>query len=419
MSINEIYSKSFLVGGAVRDRLMGRKAHDCDWVVVNTTVEEMIAAGFSQVGAHFPVFLHPETGDEYALARVERKSGSGYTGFTVSTTGVTLAEDLQRRDLTINAIAMSDDGTYFDPYRGIDDLRNKVLRHVSDAFDEDPLRILRVARFAAKFPSFGIDPSTVEKCKTLGKSAEFAQISQERIGQELIKVLLCDQPSRFFYALDLMECLDVHFPEIAALKGQTQPEKWHPEGDAFVHTMEVLDRASEGTQNTVVRFCALVHDLGKGLTPKELLPSHFGHEQAGVPLTEAICDRMALGSAYKSFGMAATALHGLVHVQDKLNPKTFVKIYEQWGRNLAALLTVAEVAMYDAKGRGPYNALVPYDQKHWKEIFLDLSMIKASTVLPLEELQDGKFSPERIKAEIYKARVARVKEVRNNVQQET
>ena len=409
----------YLVGGAVRDQMMGLKAHDHDYVVVGSSVEEMLAEGYTQVGASFPVFLHPETGDEYALARTERKNGSGYTGFEVETTGVTLKDDLARRDLTINAIAMDDaDGNIHDPFNGLTDLEDKVLRHVTDAFKEDPLRILRVARFAAKLKGFTIHPDTVAMCKELGQTQEFKDISAERVGMELMKVLeTSSKPSTFFYALDLFECLDVHFPEIAALRGQTQPEKWHPEGDAFVHTMEVLDRAAEGTTSVLTRYSALVHDLGKGLTPKEKLPAHHGHELAGVPVVRQMSDRLSLGTVMREFGAVAAALHGLCHNVRTLKYSTIVKIYEEWGRNVTALQQVGEVAKYDSMGRGPYNALKPYDNEgYWNDIFDVVSNMKARDVLPIIGLKEGIYTPEYIQTTLRDGRIKAVERYRKEVE---
>ena len=286
--------KIYLVGGAVRDQLLNLPVKDRDWVVVGATPETLLQQGYQQVGKDFPVFLHPDTHEEYALARTERKSGSGYTGFTCyAAPDVTLEDDLQRRDLTINAIAYSAKGEYIDPYHGIDDIHAKLLRHVSDAFSEDPLRVLRVARFAARFAPLGftIAPETMSLMQEMTNSGELNALTAERVWKETEKALHSQAPQVYFEILHQCGALKILFPEINALFGVPAPKKWHPEIDTGIHTMMVLAMASRLTDDIAVRFSALCHDLGKGVTPVENWPHHHGHGPAGVPLVEALCQR--------------------------------------------------------------------------------------------------------------------------------
>ena len=287
--------KIYLVGGAVRDSLLKLPVKDRDYLVVGATQEQMLAKGFHRVGKDFPVFLHPETQQEYALARTERKTGSGYGGFTChASPDVTLEQDLLRRDLTINAIAQDDDGKLYDPYGGVDDLNNKVLRHVSDAFIEDPLRVLRVARFAARFHAqgFTIADETLTMMANISQSGELEALTAERVFQELDKALSTDNPHIFIDVLEQCGALKVLFPEIHALFGVPQPAKWHPEIDTGIHTLMVLEQAAKLTKDNSVRFAALVHDLGKALSPKEHLPKHHGHGQQGLVPIKALCARI-------------------------------------------------------------------------------------------------------------------------------
>ncbi|MDU3996771.1 MAG: multifunctional CCA addition/repair protein [Escherichia coli] len=291
--------KIYLVGGAVRDALLGLPVKDRDWVVVGSTPQEMLDAGYQQVGRDFPVFLHPQTHEEYALARTERKSGSGYTGFTCyAAPDVTLEDDLKRRDLTINALAQDDNGEIIDPYNGLGDLQNRLLRHVSPAFGEDPLRVLRVARFAARYAHLGfrIADETLALMREMTHAGELEHLTPERVWKETESALTTRNPQVFFQVLRDCGALRVLFPEIDALFGVPAPARWHPEIDTGIHTLMTLSMAAMLSPQVDVRFATLCHDLGKGLTPPELWPRHHGHGPAGVKLVEQLCQRLRFDS---------------------------------------------------------------------------------------------------------------------------
>ncbi|MBI5783518.1 MAG: multifunctional CCA addition/repair protein [Gammaproteobacteria bacterium] len=323
--------KTYLVGGAVRDKLLGLPVQDRDYVVVGSTPDEMVAKGFKPVGADFPVFLHPETREEYALARTERKSGHGYKGFKVyAAPDVTLEDDLRRRDVTINAMAEDEQGQLIDPFKGAEDLRNGVLRHVSDAFAEDPVRILRVARFAARFAKWGfhVAHGTNQLMRRMVESGEVDHLVAERVWQELERALSEDQPSRFFEVLRGCGALVRLFPEIDALFGVPQPEKHHPEVDTGVHIMLVLDAAAKLSADTRVRFAALMHDLGKGNTPKEEWPQHIGHEERGVELVKDFCRRFRVPNEHRDLAVLAARYHAHCHRIAELRAATMVDTLE-------------------------------------------------------------------------------------------
>lgn len=319
--------KAYLVGGAVRDKLLGLPVRDRDHVVVGATPEEMVARGFRPVGADFPVFLHPETKEEYALARTERKSGHGYKGFTVySAPDVTLEDDLRRRDLTINAMAEDEDGTLVDPFGGANDLRDGVLRHVSPAFAEDPVRVLRVARFAARFATwnFHVAHATNALMKTLVANGEVDHLVPERVWAETESALNEPVPSRYFVVLRRCDALARVFPEIDALFGVPQPEKHHPEVDTGTHVMMVLDAAAKLSADARVRFAALVHDLGKGSTPASAWPAHHGHEQRGVGIVRRLCERLRVPNDYRDLGVLVAEYHAHCHRVAELRPATLL-----------------------------------------------------------------------------------------------
>jgi len=326
-------TKTYLVGGAVRDALLGLQVAERDWVVVGSTAEEMLNRGFKQVGASFPVFLHPKDGEEYALARTEKKQGHGYHGFKVDFhPGVTLEEDLQRRDLTINAIARDEDGNLVDPYGGQRDLEQKVLRHVSDAFVEDPLRVLRVARFAARFACLGfrVHESTLALMREITLSGELQHLAAERIWREIERAMMMDRPSEFVSVLRECGALDDLLPEVSALFGVPQPEKYHPEIDTGVHLLMALDQAaklSKGSANVV--FAVLLHDLGKGLTPQKYWPSHRGHEAAGVPLVDAVCKRLKVPNALHDLARKVCERHLDCHRIIEARPETVMRLLER------------------------------------------------------------------------------------------
>lgn len=306
--------KTYLVGGAVRDALLGITGADRDWVVVGSTPEAMVALGFTPVGKDFPVFLHPQTHEEYALARTERKTAPGYKGFVVhASPEVTLEEDLARRDLTINAMAQADDGSVVDPFGGQRDLQNKVLRHVTDAFREDPVRILRVARLAARYPDFSVAPQTMALMQDMVRAGEVNALVSERVWQELAKGLMAKQPSRLLQVLRECGALHVLLPEADRLYGVAQPPEHHPEIDTGVHLEMVLDETARVNAPLEVRFAALCHDLGKGTTDKALLPRHIGHEQRSVKLLRALCERLRVPVPCRELAEVVAREHGHVH----------------------------------------------------------------------------------------------------------
>ena len=320
--MDKLKGRVFIVGGAVRDMLLGLEPKDVDYVVVNSSEREMLELGFEKVGADFPVFLHPETKDEYALARAERKVGNGYHGFEVETDGVTLEDDLSRRDITINAMAMDPaTGEIIDPFNGRADLENGIIRHVSDAFVEDPVRVLRVARFAARY-GFTVHPDTLKLMHELKEELKY--LTAERVLLELKKTLKESTPSIFFRVLKEADVLDVVFPEIHALVDKTQPVNFHPEGDAFEHTMIVLDRGS----NQFEKFLFLCHDLGKGVTPVEKLPNHYDHDKAGVSVVEKFCDRIRVERKWKEAAKLLTLYHMKLNKAHEMRPSKLMNIVE-------------------------------------------------------------------------------------------
>lgn len=348
--------QKYLVGGAVRDRLLGLPVTDRDWVVVGATPDALLAQGYQQAGRDFPVFLHPTTHEEYALARTERKTGSGYTGFdTRFTPEVTLEEDLQRRDLTINAMAQDAEGMIIDPWHGQQDLAQRLLRHVSAAFVEDPLRVLRVARFAARFAplGFSIADETLTLMQQITQSGELAYLTHERVWKETEKALSSDSPSTYFSVLRQCGALAVLFPELDALFGVPAPVKWHPEIDTGVHSLMSLDMATQLTDDPALRFSALFHDVGKGLTPAELWPSHPGHGAAGVPLIEALCQRLKVPNHYRDIARLVTEFHDIVHSVEKYPAERLVSLFDQldaW-RKPERVAQLALVSEADVRGR--------------------------------------------------------------------
>ena len=322
--------KVYLVGGAVRDELLGRPAGDRDWVVVGATPIEMLDAGFVPVGRDFPVFLHPQTHEEYALARTERKTAPGYTGFVVhAAPEVTLEDDLLRRDLTINAIAKDESGTLIDPHGGRADLEARVMRHVSPAFAEDPVRILRVARFAARFANFTVAPETLALMREMVAAGEVDALVAERVWQELARGLMEATPSRMFTVLRECGALARLLPEVEALWGVPQRADYHPEIDTGVHVMMVIDMAARLAAPLPARFAALTHDLGKAKTPAEILPRHHGHETKSVALVEALCERLRVPIECRDVARLAARFHGDMHRVEELRANTGLTILER------------------------------------------------------------------------------------------
>jgi tRNA nucleotidyltransferase (CCA-adding enzyme) len=385
--------KALLVGGAVRDRLLGRAPGERDFVVLGETPESMLAAGFRPVGRDFPVFLHPETGEEYALARTERKSGRGHTGFVFhADPSVTLEEDLRRRDLTVNAMAEDAEGRLIDPWGGRADLEARLLRHVSPAFVEDPLRVLRVARFAAELASWGfrVAPETTALMRAIAASGELSTLSGERVWRELARALAAPRPSRFLQVLREAGALAAVLPEVDALYGVPQVPEYHPEIDTGDHLERVLDQAARlAPGDTVVGFACLVHDLGKGVTPAELLPRHPGHERTGLPRVEALAARVRAPREHLELGRLVCAEHLNVHRALELRPGTLVDLLERLDafrrpERFAQALLACEA---DRRGRlGREHE--PYPQRDWLQRCLEAASAVDAGALAAE-LRDG------------------------------
>ena len=367
--------KTYLVGGAVRDQLLNIKSKDRDWVVVGSTSDEMLQQGFKQVGADFPVFLHPKSQEEYALARTERKQGHGYQGFTVHfSEDVTLEEDLIRRDLTINAMAKDEAGNIVDPFMGQQDLTNKVLRHVSPAFQEDPLRVLRVARFTARFHHLGftIAPETLSLMQDISNSGELAHLTAERVWVETERALTEKSPWVFFEVLKDCHALKTCYPELDTLFGVPQPPKHHPEIDTGLHSIMVLKQASLLSADPAVRFSALMHDLGKGLTPKENWPKHIKHEVLGLPLINKMCDRLRIPNRFRELTLKVAQFHTHAHKAFELKASTLWKLFKQTDalRKPERFDEILLACMADSQGRTGFEER-PYPQAAYlKDMFL-------------------------------------------------
>ena len=346
--------KTYLVGGAVRDGLLGITGADRDWVVVGSTPQAMLALGFTPVGKDFPVFLHPQTHEEYALARTERKTAPGYKGFVVhASPEVTLEEDLARRDLSINAIAQADDGTLIDPFGGQLDVQHKVLRHVTDAFREDPVRILRVARLAARYPDFSVAPATMTLMQDMVAAGEVDALVSERVWQELAKGLMAAQPSRMLQVLRDCGALQILLPEVARLYGVPQPVEHHPEVDTGVHLEMVLDQCARMNMPLEVRFAALCHDLGKGNTHPSALPRHIGHEGRSVKLLRAVCERLRVPQHCKELAEVVAREHGHIHGCLRLSAESVLRLLVRCDalRRPERFSQVLQACECDARGR--------------------------------------------------------------------
>ncbi|MFV5191136.1 MULTISPECIES: multifunctional CCA addition/repair protein [Acinetobacter] len=346
----------YLVGGAVRDHLLGHPYHEKDYVVVGATPEQLLAEGYQPVGKDFPVFLHPKTKEEYALARTERKSGVGYHGFQFFTdTSVKLEDDLVRRDLTINAMAMDENGTVYDPYGGQQDLQHKILRHVSDAFTEDPLRVLRVARFAARYATYGftVAEETLQLMRKIAQSGELSALTPERVWKETSRALMEDHADVYFQILKDCDALEVLFPEINALFGVPQRPEYHPEIDCGIHTLMALKQACLANYALEVRFAVLVHDLGKALTPVDELPRHIMHEERGIPPVTEICDRLKVPTALKNLALIVCKEHLKCHQVKNLKPGTLWRLLQRLDvlRRPEKVEAFVQACECDAKGR--------------------------------------------------------------------
>lgn len=346
----------YLVGGAVRDDLLGLQHTENDWVVTGCTPDELLAEGYRQVGASFPVFLHPETGEEYALARTERKRGHGYHGFTVDFhPGVTLEEDLARRDLTINAMARDSHGQLIDPFGGQRDLQDRVLRHVSAAFSEDPLRVLRVARFAARFAPLGfrVHADTLRLMREICASGELEHLVPERSWAEIAGAMAAAEPGRFVQVLRDCGALRVLLPEVDRLFGVPQPKEFHPEIDTAVHVMMAMNVAARSGASPRAIFALLLHDIGKGLTPEPEWPQHVGHEVSGVPLVEAACERLRAPKAFRELAVSVCSLHLRAHRLGEMRPASVMRLIEEAGllRSPALLSDFLAACEADYRGR--------------------------------------------------------------------
>jgi len=400
----------YLVGGAVRDQLLGLPVEERDWVVVGASPEDMLKQGYQQVGRDFPVFLHPETHEEYALARTERKTAPGYLGFEVHTApDVTLKEDLKRRDLTINALAQATDGSIIDYYNGQSDLEARLLRHVSSAFSEDPVRILRIARFAARYHHMGfrIADETLKLMQQMVADGEASALVPERVWQELHKALQEQMPSIFIQALRDCGALTVIFPEIDSLFGVPQPKHWHPEIDAGIHTLMVLDTAARLSPSPAVRFAALTHDLGKGNTPEEILPSHIGHEERGVSLVKQLCDRIRVPKHYRGLAVITARFHLHIHKAFELKPATLLKVLEQTDaqrrpQRFEEFLLACEA---DARGRGGKENIAYPQADYFCRL---LQQIQA---VDIQSLVKKGLQGERLTHKIHKLKIKAIKQV--------
>lgn len=397
--------KVYLVGGAVRDELLGLPHKERDWVVVGATPQDLIAEGFEPVGRDFPVFLHPKTHEEYALARTERKTGLGYHGFdTWFAPDVSLEQDLQRRDLTINAVAKDiTTGALIDPYGGMADIQARKLRHVSAAFVEDPLRVLRVARFAARFASLGftVATETLDLMRQIAAGGELDTLTPERVWRETQLALTTAQPQQYLAVLRDCGALKAVLPEVDALFGVPQPERWHPEIDTGVHMLMVMEQAARLSQDPVVRFAALMHDLGKGTTLAEHLPRHHGHEARSAELLEALCERMRVPKEYRDTALTVARYHGLSHRAAELRSSTVLELLE----NLDAFRRPTRLQQFllaceaDMRGRKGFEDR-PYPQAE----FLRLARDTAAAVKPdAEKIRD--LSGQQIAEQLRRARI--------------
>ncbi len=395
--------KTYCVGGAVRDALLGLPVQDRDWVVVGATPDEMLLAGFKPVGRDFPVFLHPQTHEEYALARTERKTAPGYAGFAFhAAPGVTLEEDLARRDLTINAIAQDDDGLLIDPYGGRADIERKILRHVAPAFAEDPVRILRVARFAARFADFSVAPETRELMRQMVANGEVDALVAERVWQELARGLMEDAPSRMFETLRECGALNKLLPEVDRLWGVAQRADFHPEVDTGVHVMMVIDMAARMRLSLPARFAALTHDLGKGVTPADILPRHIGHELKSASLLEPLCERLRVPTECRDVARLVARFHGDMHKVGQLRPDTQLKILERCDalRRPARFEEVLGACEADYRGRLGWDEKEYLAAETWRKALAAVRAVDAGVIA------QACADPQRIPARIHDARVA-------------
>ncbi|OHC70019.1 MAG: multifunctional CCA tRNA nucleotidyl transferase/2'3'-cyclic phosphodiesterase/2'nucleotidase/phosphatase [Rhodocyclales bacterium GWA2_65_20] len=398
--------KIYSVGGAVRDELLGLPVQDRDWVVVGATPAAMLARGYRPVGKDFPVFLHPQTQEEYALARTERKTAPGYTGFVFhADADVTLEEDLARRDLTINAIAKAESGEFIDPYGGRGDLAARVLRHVSPAFAEDPVRVLRVARFAARFADFAVAPATLDLMRQMVTGGEADHLVPERVWQELARGLMEKQPSRMLEVLRACGALAKVLPEVAALFGVPQRADYHPEVDTGIHTLMVIDMAARLELPLPARFAALTHDLGKALTPPDILPRHIGHEAVSAAVLPPLCERLRVPAECRDVALLAARFHSDIHKVAELTPATMVKILERCDalRRPERFESVLGACEADFRGRLGFEERAYPQAERWREALAAMQSIDAGAV------SRACTNRAQIPARIHETRVAAVR----------
>lgn len=403
----------FKVGGCVRDKLLGRVPTDIDYVVVGSSIKEMLDAGYTRVGKDFPVFLHPTTHDEYALARTEKKSGTGYNGFiTAFTPDVTLVEDLMRRDLTINSIAEDSAGNLIDPYNGLADIKNKVIRHTSAAFVDDPVRVLRVARFYSRYANIGFTVADETKLlmQQIANSGELDTLTSERVLAEIYKALGTDHPEKFFEILHETGALACVLPELDALWGIPQPVQHHPEIDTGVHTMMVLQQAVKESDDVAVRLAALFHDLGKGVTPVDKWPSHHDHEELGIAVIAKVVDRLRIPKEHASLCTLASKVHLNVHRLAELTPKVIVRVMQEIDiyRKPHRIIQLATICKCDARGR---TGLEDRDYPSYDR-FIELAT--ALRTIDISDLITLKMEPLQFKEAIHVRRINTVKSIKSS-----
>jgi len=402
-------SKIYLVGGAIRDRLLGLQVTDRDWVVVGSSPQAMVDQGYAPVGKDFPVFINRISGEEYALARTERKTAKGYQGFAFNTSpDVTLEQDLERRDLTINAMAEDEHGNLIDLYNGQTDLAEGIIRHVSEAFAEDPVRVLRAARFAARF-NFRIAPETLTLMSDMVNSGEVDALVTERVWAEMRKALDTDNPHLFFQILRDCGALARILPEIDNLFGIPQTAKYHPEIDTGVHMMMVMEQVALITNDSVVRFAALMHDLGKAITPKDILPSHRGHEKAGIPLIKQVCERLKVPKKFQSLALAVGEYHLHMHKMFELKPQTVLNMLDStrctMDRDRAQQF--ADCCLADARGR------TGFEDSEYRQTELFMAFQQAAASVNSAQIAAGLSDGSAIQYAIREARVAAIKSVKD------
>lgn len=407
--------KIYLVGGAVRDKLLNLTPHEQDWLVVGATPEYMLDNKFIPVGNDFPVFLHPQTKEEYALARTERKTAKGYKGFSFFTDeNVSVEEDLLRRDLTINAIAEDTNGNLIDPYGGQDDIQKRILRHVSPAFVEDPLRVLRLARFAAQFKHLGftVADETLALVKTIAQSGELESLVAERVWQELRKALESEHPDTFIEILKAGDALKIIFPEIDALFGVEQRAEYHPEIDCGIHLLMCLQQAVKLNANSQTRFAVLGHDFGKATTPKELLPKHVGHEIRSKKIVEDFCKRLRIPKEYEQIASMVAEHHLLTHTAFELRAATVLKLFKRLSafnrpENLHNFLLACEA---DAKGR------LGLENRDYKQKKYLLTLFESATAITSQAVDANKFQGKSFGEQLDKLRIEVIQQAKENYQ---